>query len=266
MIEFLNFFIIAAIVAITSLGVALGNSISTIEAIKAIYVQPKANKEILKASLLGLALSETSAVIGFVMAILLIAGSNLTYFNILARIGIFFAICIPGFIIGLASAQPVKYACISIARQPFFSNKILNLMFLTLTFIQSPMIFGFIISLLINFKSGSIINFADSIRMISSGLSLGVGTVGPIIGLSLFAKTACQSIGINRNTYNKIFTFSFISQALLETPIVFALITSLAIITSSKSTMLYIFIASEVINAKTIGVSSNACVCIMCWH
>ncbi|MDR3647417.1 MAG: hypothetical protein P4L22_07780 [Candidatus Babeliales bacterium] len=236
MIELMNNIIITSLVGIISLGVAFGNSISAIAAIRATYIQPRANKEILKASLLGIVLSETSAIIGFVMAIILLGSQQSSIYSeyvIYSKLGIFFALCIPGFTIGLVSSLPVKYACMSIARQPFFSSKILNLMFLTLTFIQSPIIFGFIISLIINFKASSITTVADSIRMISAGLSLGIGSIGPSIGLALFAKSACHAIGINRNSYNKIFTFCFVSEALLETPIVFALITSLLLVSST---------------------------------
>lgn len=257
MIELINFITIASLVGVISLGVAFGNSISAMAAIRAIYIQPRAHKEILKASLLGIVLSETSAIIGFVMAIILLGTkSNPAYHDyiIYSKLGIFFAICIPGFIIGLISSQPVKYACISIARQPFFSSKILNLMFLTLTFIQSPIIFGFIISLLINFKAASITSYADSIRMISAGISLGLGSIGPTIGLAVFAKSACHAIGINRNSYNKIFTFCFISEALLETPMVFALITSLLLITSTTSTTLYS--VAMIASALCVGISN----------
>lgn len=240
-LELINFIIITSLVGIISIGVSFGNSISTIAAIRATYIQPKANKEILKASLLGIVLSETSAIMGFVMAFILLRSTQISIYNdyiIYSKLGIFFALCIPGCVIGLISCLPVKYACMSIARQPFFSSKILNLMFLTLTFIQSPVIFGFIISLIINFKSVGITTIADSIRMISAGLSLGLGSIGPSIGLALFAKSACHAIGINRNSYNKIFTFCFISEALLETPIVFALITSLLLVSSTATSTL----------------------------
>lgn len=257
MLDLINFIIITSLVGIISLGVAFGNSISAMAAIRAIYIQPRANKEILKASLLGIVLSETSAIMGFVMAIILLRTNQpaiTNYYVVYSKLGIFFALCLPGFVIGLISCQPVKYACMSIARQPFFSSKILNLMFLTLTFIQSPIIFGFIISLLINFKTSCITTFADSIRMISAGLSLGIGCIGPSIGLALFAKSACHAIGINRNSYNKIFTFCFISEALLETPIVFALITSLLLVSSTATSNLAC--VGMIASALCVGISN----------
>ena len=49
----------------------------------------------------------------------------------------------------------------------------------------------------------------------------------PIIGISKFAQAACKGIGINRNSYNKILPFTFISQAIIETPILLSLIISI---------------------------------------
>jgi F0F1-type ATP synthase membrane subunit c/vacuolar-type H+-ATPase subunit K len=151
----------------------------------------------------------------------------------LSNLGIAAAISISSFVIGIVSSFPVRYACLAIARQPFMSAKIINIMMLTLSFIQTPIIFGFIISLFINYQAATASNLTDSIRHIASGISIGIGSIGPVIGLALFSKSACQAIGYNKEVYNKILTFTFVSEALIETPIVFALVTSLLILTTS---------------------------------
>ena len=54
---------------------------------------------------------------------------------------------------------------------------------------------------------------------------------GPIIGLCLFARTATESVGLKRDLYNKIQTFTFLGQALIEAPILFGFL--IAILMSS---------------------------------
>lgn len=235
----LNSLTIVITIVFSSIGVAIGGSIASIAATQAINIQPNARADITKTMILGMALIETAAIIGLVIAILLLLVDKSLivnpYYWGLSNLGILFSVSFSGFIIGLASSFPVKYACFSVARQPFFSNKILNLMMLSLSFLQTPIIFGFIIAFLIHFQAPAAKNLVDSLKFIGSGLSIGLGCIGPVIGLTLFAKEACKGIGVNRHAYGKIITFTFVSQALIETPVVFSLITSLLLITSSPS-------------------------------
>lgn len=230
-----NFFTIALTICLTSLGVAIGNSIAAAAAIKAIYIQPSAQRDIVKTSVIGMAIIETSAIIGLVIAIMLFLSRNAPVTNQfywgLSNLGIAAAICITGFTVGIASSFPVKYACFAVARQPFFSNKILNIMLLTLSFIQTSVIFGFIIALLINYQAPNASTLMDSLRHLGSGICMGVGCIGPAIGLALFAKSACKGIGINTKAYNEIIITTSVSAAIIETATVFALIISLLLIT-----------------------------------
>jgi len=229
----LYFGTIAAVVAITSIAVGLGESLISKEAIKCIDIQPSSRTEINKTMLLGVALAETSAIIGLVIGVILISkGLNYPYAG-LPLLGIFLAVGLPGFTAGLASAKPIAMACQSIMRQPFFSNKIINIMLITASFIQTPVIFGFIISLFIYYQIPFCTNFTQSIALFASGLSIGIGGIGSIIGLSQYATEACASVGYNRNAYFRVITFTFISQALVETPVIFALIISLLILNTN---------------------------------
>ena len=229
----LYFITIALVIAITSVAVGLGESLISIQAIKCIDIQPAAKTEINKAALLGIALTETSAIIALVVAIILFSKTTLNAYASLPLLGIALAIILPGFTAGWYSAQPISNACQSIMRQPFFSHKIINVMLITTSFIQTPVIFGFIITLFIFYKIPDCTNMTTSIQLFASGLAIGLGSIGSIIGLSHYASAACASICYNRNTYFRIITFTFISQALIETPVIFALIIALLILNTN---------------------------------
>lgn len=230
---FLYFGSIVALVCITSVAVGIGESCISKEAIKAIDFQPGAKTEINKAALLGIALTETSAIIGLVLAIILFSKAFILPYSGLPLIGIVLAVALPGFAAGIVSCRPIIKACHSIMRQPFFSSKVINLMLITTSFIQTPVVFGFIISLFIYYQIPFCTNYTQAIRLFASGLSIGLGGIGSIIGLSHYAQQACASIGYNRNAYFRIITFTFISQALIETPVIFALIISLLILNTN---------------------------------
>lgn len=101
---------------------------------------------------------------------------------------------------------------------------------ISLSLLQTPIIFGLIISLFIQDQAASISTMRDALRLIASGLCIGLGSVGPAIGLALFAQKACQGLGVNRHAYGKLFSFTLLSQAIIETPIIFSLIISLALL------------------------------------
>ncbi len=258
---FLYYSCAAIAIVMTAFGVGIGESFIAHAAIKALDIQPAAKTAIGRASLLGMALTETAGILGFVISTLLLflKGPTVytnTYYGI-SMLGIVFAIACSGFVVGIASSFPAQYALLSIARQPFFSNKIVNLMLLSMSFIQTPIIFGFIISLFIWFQAPNASTITDAIRLIASGLSIGIGGIGPAIGLALFAKTACSMVGYNRKAYPRLISFTFISQALIETPIVFALVTSLLLLTAfTTGSMIqtFAFIAAAI----SIGIGNTA--------
>lgn len=225
---------IALSICATSLGVGIGEGIACQAAIEAINLQPASKNEISRISIVGMALIETAAIMGITISTILLLETQATSspFSSIAEIGIACAICISGLVLGLVSALPAQQAVLAIARQPFLSQKIFRFMIITQSIIQTPIIFGFIIAILIKSQASAATSLTDSLRLVASGLAIGLGSVGPAIGLARFAATACKGIGINPAAYAQLFSFTFISQAIIETPVIFSLIISILLITS----------------------------------
>ena len=182
------------VVAVTSLGAGVGAGIASRGALLALNIAPATSADILRAIIIGLALIETGSIIGVVMGLILLVGqpidtATMLYVGI-SEWGIALALGITGGLVGLLSAFPAQQAAYSIARQPFFSTKIINLMLLTQSIIQTPVIFGFLISLFIKVQLSSVQELSHSIKLLASGLALGIGSIGPLIGLSRFAQVA----------------------------------------------------------------------------
>lgn len=263
---------IALAVALNSISVGIGEGLTSLAALKAIDMQPSARPEISKTFILGMALIETAAVIGLTIALMLLAPqkeiATLSYTHY-AEIGIAFAICVAGSVIGVASSFPSQYACYSVARQPFFSQKIQMLMLLTQSLMQTPIIFSFIIALFIKGQMISITTMEESLRLIGTGLCIGLGSIGPAIGLAFFSKEVCKSIGINRHAYPQLLQFTLVSEALIESPLIFALLVSLIMLQMHATNLLegIAFLSAALcMGLGTLGVgiasgrvASNAC-------
>ncbi len=227
-------------VGVTSLGVGLGGGIAAKGALNALNIAPQSGPEILRAVIIGLALIETGGILGVVMGLILLLGQSmndpsLLYIGI-SECGIAFALGLTGCMVGIYSALPAWQASLSIARQPFFSTKVINIMLLTQSIIQTPVIFGFLIALFIKAQLTQVHDITHSLKLLASGLCLGIGSIGPIIGLARFAQVAVESIGKNRDSYGKIMPFTFISQAIIETPIIFAFVIAIILLVSPVKT------------------------------
>ncbi len=225
-IMLLHYGTIGAIVALSGLGVSIGQGFAGQAVVASLNRQPSAGTDIARGNLLALAFIETAAILSLIIAMLLFFKVPTTLYAALAQLGIAFALAIPGFTIGIIASMPARQAVISIARQPFLSKKITNLMILAQSLLQTPLIFSFIISLLIRNQLDSITTASQSLRLIASGLCIGIASIGPAIGGGTFTAAACRAVGINKSAYGRIFSFAILSQAIIETPVIFASIIS----------------------------------------
>lgn len=253
-------------VCLAALGTGIGQGLIGRKSLEAANVQPHATAEISRISLLGISLTETSAILGLVISIVLFRDASVPAEILYAsygRFGICLAIGITSFVAGIAASFPAQAACLAVARQPFFTNKILQLMLITQSVIMTPNIFGFLIALLIQAKVGTVTNFAGGLQLISAGLAIALGSIGPCIGLSMFASAACTAAGVNRKAYAKILPFSFICEGIIETPAILSLLTALIILninvmnTSPDLQGIVLLAAALCIGLSTLGTGIN---------
>ncbi len=258
--EIFHYATIGLVVGMTSIGVGIGEGLTGVAALEASNIQPQARGEINKTAMFAMALIETAAIIGLLISFMLLV-ENLegrTFYAHFSQLGIAFALCLPGFVLGIVSAAPAQEACYAIARQPFFTQKILRFMLITQSVLQTPIIFGLIVTMFIKSQAVSALTMTDSLRLIASGMSIGLGSIGPAFALSHFARTACKGIGINRNAYGTLFSFTMFSQAIIETPVIFAFIISILLLimnidTTSEWKGIAFFASALCIGLGTIG-------------
>lgn len=221
---------------LSSIGTSIGQGIIGKNAMESLNRQPSASNSISKLCIIGMAIVETASIMGLVLSILLLNDMHtITHsgFSDLAIAGIMIALGISGLCAGIAASIPTARMCHSITHQPFMYTKFLNLMLIVQTLIMTPNMFGMLISLMIKNRMANIQNFNEALQLFSSGVSIGFGSIGSAIGISIFAAAACTAVGINKKSFNKIITFTFICEAIIETPAIFALLISLMILSSA---------------------------------
>lgn len=224
--------VLLLLVALPAIGVALGQGLVGRTMSTALDLQPGA-RSILNSRIfiIGSALTETAAILATVVSLMVLFKTRP---NSLAEsftfLGVFFAMSFPATIIGFTASLPVRQALIAAARQPLFAPKIANLFLLIVSLALTPIVFGFLISMIIIARLTPSIDMLGGICFLGSGLVLGIAAIGPAIGTALLGSQACKSAGTNREAYGSIFSYTFISAAIIETPILFALVIAILLI------------------------------------
>lgn len=234
----IHYTLIALIVIITAIGISIGQSIIGRTAAVAIDIQPDAQADIRSIMLLGMSLMELAAIVGTLVAARMFMSTQYhppTIYFSLAEFGTACAACFTGFVLSIASSFPAKSALMTVARQPLIAARITRLALVSLAIMQTPLVFAFVITLFIQNQAEALTSVAGSLRLIGAGLSIGLGTLGPIIGLAIVGNSACKAIGQNRAAYKSVMFSTIVGQAFVETAVVFALMISFFSLFLSRS-------------------------------
>lgn len=228
-----HYLTISATITLPALSVGLGQGLASKSLIKALDRQPAAHNGLNRIFIIAMAFTETAAILAVLMAVILLMKPLPSELTIIAQYGAAAAVVIPAFVVGLASVKALSSLFHALARQPLFDRKVLNLLLITQAIIQTPVIFGLVIGWLILQQATTITTSLEAFKLCAAGIALAIGSIGPTIGLASFAAQAGKSIGINRHAFDKILSFTFLSQAMIETPILFSLVTSLLLLFTS---------------------------------
>ncbi len=230
--DLLHYGAIALAVMISAAGTGIGQGIAGGNALIAMARQPLGSDQSFRAMMIGLALIESGGIFALVISLMLLTGTmqTVTLGAGLAEVGLAIAIGLSAAVVGVASAFAVSASCEAISREPLFSQKIMTLMLLSQSIIEAPVIFAFIISLIIKTTVSETTTLIEGIKLLSAGLVIAVGSVGPAAGQAIFAKSAIAAVGRNKDAYRSIFSYSLLSEAVIETPVIFSMLVAFLII------------------------------------
>ena len=228
MIElFIHYLALVFCVVAATFGVSRGHAKAAQASLGALERQPAMQPDIFRSMILSLALIETAAILGLLTSLFIFFAEIPTLPQSLAELGMAFAVGIPALVIGWFSAEPAAKSIAALARQPFLARRLSNFSLLVLALIQTPLLFGFIIAQIIRAQTSYVETIGQGLTLLGAGLAAGFGCVGPVIGRCNSLQDLLGAVGRNRGAFPKLFTFMFVSQAIIETPILFALIISL---------------------------------------
>ena len=272
--QLIHYIAVASPIVFAAIGTGVGQGLAGFGALESLVRHNLGKDQSFRAMIIGLALTESALVIALVVTIMtLFSGySQITWPIALAELGMGFSIGSAALFASIASSFAVKSACVSITRQPFSDQKIMTLMLLIQSLIEAALVFAFIVALFIRNGISVELGFYDGAKLLAAGIAMGLGCIGPLIGQAIFANKACFAVGLNSNAYQKVLPYSLLSEAAIETPLVFSLLVSLLVLyfplssTNSFLSLVSFFTAAITIGLGALGglasglVSSKGCV------
>jgi len=230
--EMLHYAGIVLAMAFSACGVAYGQGYAGGWAIVATTRQDLAFIPVWRALLIGLAFIESGGIFALVLSLLFVKGYSFTptVASGLAVAGAGAGIGIASWIVGIASGRVVAAATGAIARQPFFAEKVLQLMMLAQILLEAPAVFALVIGITIYSKITAGMSLIFGWQLFAGGLLIALGSIGPAIGQAIFSSAACRASGVNIKMYPRIFSFALLTQAIIETPIIFCLLLAILLI------------------------------------
>lgn len=230
--EVLHYLAIGLAIALASIGSGIGQGIGAFSSVGSLSRQTLGNDQVFRSMIIGLAFIESGVILALVISLMMLFGSteSITWGIAIAEIGIALMIGVAATAISISSGYAVKSSAISISRQPFFSQKILTLMLVTQSMMEAPVVFSFVMALILKSQFSSTLSIFMGIKFLAASTSLTLGSIGPCLGQGIFASSSCSAVGLNRAAYAKLLPFSIINGAVIQTPLIFSLLLSILIV------------------------------------
>ncbi len=217
----------AGVSVLTGIGAGFGIGFATSKACDSVAKAPETDGKISKLLLLGSALSEATAIYGFVVGlliILLMGGNSKAVYETAFGAGIAVLTGIgAGFGIGLATAR----SCEAVGRVPEADGKISKLLLLGSALAEATAIYGFVVGLLVILLLAS--GEHSAILSFGSGLAVFAG-LGAGVGIGYATSNACAAVAHNPKSDSKISKLLLLGSALSEATAIYGFVVGLLVL------------------------------------
>lgn len=223
---------------LSAIGPGVGEGYAAGRAAVGISRQPAQAGSLLRNMLIGQAIAETSGILGLVVAIVMITRGEVANWAVGAALvgaglSVGFSAIGPGVGAGLVAGKTLD----AISRTPECASKATMTMLIGQALSQNAAIFGFLVSMLLMFGQGGDIRpdaWAAVIpamgQYLGAGLCMGLGALGPAIGIGFAAAKAVEGIGLNLDHAGLLQRTMFVGVAVSESTAIYALVVALLLI------------------------------------
>lgn len=217
-----------------ALGSGVGAGFPAGQTCQGLVVQPAVSARLTTNMLVGSAVCQTPAIFSMVMALLLLfmdfsqAPFHPTW---AALLGAGLATGLSAIGSGIGGGVVAQSSTEGIARTPQAAGPVTNVMLLGQAIAQTPAILGLLIGFILLFKGHTSTEaWAPAMALLSSGLCMGIGGIGPGIGEGIVAASGVKWIARNEAEIGTITRTMLVGMAVSESTAIYAMVVSVMLI------------------------------------
>lgn len=232
----------AMAVGFGGIGSGFGIGSAGVGATVAMAVQPHERSGLFRGMLISQAVASNPSIFALVIGLVLynIGGTKLMAPDSLvlaaAYLGAGLSIGLGAIGCGIGNGQTGSEAMTAIGRTPSHASKITIMMLVGQAMGQTPVLFSFVISLILCSKDPHASlhgNFALAAAFLGASLSIGFGAIGSGIGNGMSAAGTMSALARNPEQTPKLSVMMIVGQAMGQTPVLFSLVVSFMMIFSN---------------------------------
>jgi F-type H+-transporting ATPase subunit c len=217
-----------------AIGAGVGSGLPAAAACTGMARQPAASSRLTTNMLIGSAVCQTPSIFALVISFILIFSDylskpvNPTWGAVLGA-GLASGLAAIGS--GLGGGAVAQASCEGIARQPTASTPLTNVMLLGQAVTQTPAILGLLISFILIFKSFPATDaIAPGVALLSAGLCMGLGAIGPGIGEGIASSGAVRWVARTPSFSGELTRTMLVGMAVAESTAIYSMVIALVLI------------------------------------
>ncbi len=217
-----------------AIGSGVGSGFPAGAACRGISRQPSMKDSLTTNMLIGSAIAQTTSIYALVIAFILVF-SDFSTMPVsptwAAMLGAAFATGLGAIGSGIGEGIVAHSACEGIARQPSAVARVTSIMLLGMAVAETTGIYGLLISMILLFKGfPESHSLAPAAALLSAGLCMGIGAIGPGFGEGLAGGKAVEWIARNEDASPTLARTMLIGQAVSESTGIYSLVIALVLI------------------------------------
>lgn len=217
-----------------AIGAGIGSGLPAAAACQGMARQPAASSRLTTNMLIGSAVCQTPSIFALVTSFILIFSDflskplNPTWGAVL---GAGLACGLGAIGSGIGGGAVAQASCEGIARQPSAATPVTNVMLLGQAVTQTPAILGLLISFILIFKNlPATDSFAPAVALLSAGLCMGFGAIGPGIGEGIASSGAVRWIARTPSFTAELTRTMLVGMAVAESTAIYSMVIALILI------------------------------------
>ena len=217
-----------------AIGSGVGAGIPAGRSCLAIARQPSVSGRITTNMLIGTAVCQTPAIFAMVVALILLfkpVGGVAAFPTWAAVIGAGLSTGLAAIGSGYGGGMAAGASCEGVSRQPETTTAVTTTMLVGQAVAQTPSVFGLLVSFILIFRSfPESTSLSASVGLLSAGLCMGLGGIGPGIGNGMTAEGAVRWVARRVDYAGDFMRTMLVGQAVSQSTAIYAMVVSLVLI------------------------------------